>query len=312
MFFAARFRRLFVLILLVALGLLPGCKKEAEVASPIFMRIDGRSLTLDEFRRDFERSLPSEQNFSAEEKSDLERSFLVQVIDRELTLAEADRLGINVSPAEVEEALAEHRRDYPDGGFERMLQERGVTLEQWRRELKEGLLMEKVVGQAVYKAVTVTEEEIKAYYQDHREEFDRPNQVRARQIVVGTLEEGQMVLGLLRQGEAFEQLAREYSLSPDGAEGGDLGFFASGQMPPEFDEVVFTLPVGRNSDLVKSEYGYHIFRVEERREAKSLTLAEVRETIEEQLQVEKEEKAYQEWLRELRGRAAIEIDGSLL
>ena len=124
----------------------------------------------------------------------------------------------------------------------------GETLEQWRRELKEGLLMEKVVGQAVYKAVTVTEEEIKAYYQDHREEFDRPNQVRARQIVVGTLEEGQMVLGLLRQGEAFEQLAREHSLSPDGAEGGDLGFFASGQMPPEFDEVVFTLPVGRNSD----------------------------------------------------------------
>jgi peptidyl-prolyl cis-trans isomerase C len=174
------------------------------------------------------------------------------------------------------------------------------------------LLIEKVVQKAVYSRLDVSSEDVEQYYKENIKDFDRPDQVRARQIVVSTEEEGQKVLGLLRQGESFAAIAGQYSMSPDAKEGGDLGFFAKGEMPPEFEKAVFSLPVGRLSDLVKSEYGYHVFLVEEKREAARLTLDEMRPEIRETLLTEKKEKAYQDWLRELRSQASIEMDWSLL
>jgi len=300
------------LLLLLLLSLLCACRKQEATGSPVLIRVDGRSVTLEQFKKGFAKTLPADEKLTEEERGDLERSYLVQVIDRELALAQADQLGLSVAPQEVEAALLEHRRDYPDSAFEQMLKERGITLEDWRMELEKGLLMEKVVRQAVYDQVHVEEPEIEAYYQEHRNEFDRPAQVRARQIVLGSREEGERVLGRLRQGEPFAEVARECSLSPDAEQGGDLGFFSRGEMPPEFDAVVFTLPVGRLSDLVQSEYGFHLFLVEERREAMRLTLTAVHDEIRDTLLAEKEEQAYQQWLQSLRAKASIDVDWSRL
>ena len=193
-----------------------------------------------------------------------------------------------------------------------MLQERGVTLEGWREELKESLIMEKLLEEAVYSKVDVTDKEISDYYTANREQFDRPAQVRARQIVVADEAEGQELLGLLRQGRPFAEIAAEYSLSPDAEQGGDLGFFARGEMPPEFDDVVFDLPVNRLSDLVKSEYGYHIFLVEEKRKAVRLKKKEVSEEIRAILESQKKEVVYLDWLQEMRARAVINVDWTQL
>lgn len=304
--------RLSPLYLFILLSLLAACKQQGEAASPVLIRVDGRTVTLEQFKKSFVKTLPADQKLTDEEKGDLERTFLVQLIDRELALAEADRLGVSVTAEEAEAALREHRRDYPGDAFEQMLGEQGITLGDWRRDLEAGLLMEKVVRQAVYTQVAVSEAEIDDYYREHRDEFDRPAQVRARQIVVAGKEEGERVLGRLRQGEPFAEVARQHSLSPDAEEGGDLGFFPRGEMPPEFDAIVFTLPVGRLSDLVQSEYGFHLFLVEERREALRLPLSAVRDEIRDTLRAEKEEQAYQQWLQDLRGRATIEVDWSRL
>jgi peptidyl-prolyl cis-trans isomerase C len=299
-------------LLLTLLLLLAGCREKTSAASPVLIRVEGRTVTLEQFRQSFEKSLPPGQTLSEEEKSDLQRAFLVQMVDRELALAEADRLGVAVTAEEVEAALQEHRRDYPAGAFEEMLRERRISLEEWRRELSEGLLMEKVFRRAVYSGVTVDEAAVAAYYDAHRDEFDRPAQVRARQIVVATREEGERILAQLAQGASFAELARQHSLSPDREQGGDLGYFARGEMPAEFDAVVFTLPPERLSGLIQSEYGFHIFLVEERREAVHLSLEAARDEIRDKLRAEREEQAYQKWLQELRGKASIEIDWSLL
>ncbi len=288
------------------------CEKKPRDESPVLLRVNGRVVTMEQFQRSFERSLPADQDLSAEEKRDLERSYLRQVLDRELALAEAERLGLSVTQGEVEEMMAEYRHDYPDKAFDQMLRDQGIDEVQWRRELKERLLMEKVIRQEVYTGITVGEEETADYYREHRSDFDRPEQVRARQIVVATEAEGQRILGLLRQGEPFAEMARRHSLSPDSEQGGDLGFFARGQMPQEFDTVVFSLPVGRLSDLVRSEYGFHIFLVEERRTAQRLSLEQVKEEVVERLRNEKEELAYQEWLQMLGGRANLEVNWSLM
>lgn len=299
---------------LLALALTLGaCKdKPTAEAATVLLRVDNRTVTLEDFKRDFAKSLPPNQQLSPEERGELERSYLVQTIDRQLALAEGQKLGISVSPQELEAALEEHRRDYPAGGFEQSLLERGITIEQWRKELEERLIMEKVARQIVYTRVEVADKEIDSYFRENRQEFDRPAQVRARQIVVSSEAEGERILGLLRAGGSFESLAKEFSLSPDADDGGDLGFFGRGEMPAEFDATVFNLAIGRLSPLIKSEYGYHIFRVDEKREAVRLTLEQVRGEISDKLRAEKEEAAYEKWLQELRSRASIDVKWSLL
>lgn len=308
------YRKPFSLCALLLLALVLGaCKdKPTAAAATVLLRVDNRTVTLEDFKRDFAKSLPPNQQLSPEERGELERSYLVQTIDRQLALAEGQKLGISVTPQELEAALEEHRRDYPAGGFEQSLLERGITIEQWRQELEERLVMEKVARQAAYARVTVADKDIDTYFRENRQEFDRPAQVRARQIVVSSEAEGERLLGLLRQGESFEALAKEFSLSPDADDGGDLGFFGRGEMPAEFDATVFNLAVGRLSPLIKSEYGYHIFRVDEKREAVRLTLEQVRGEIGDKLRAEKEEAAYEKWLQELRSRASIDVKWSLL
>lgn len=302
----------YLTILLLLFSILPACKERGEAASPVLLRIDSRTLTVEQFQSEFIKVQPEGESLPPDEMAELKKSFLVQLIDRELTLAEVERQGIKVTPEELTATLDEYRKEYPEGDFDKMLTERGLTLVEWRQELEQGLLMEKLLRQVVYGGISVSEEEIAAYYKENTADFDRPEQVRARQIVVATEEEGQRLLGRLRQGESFEAIARQYSLSPEAAEGGDLGFFGREDMPPELEAVAFSLPKGRISDLIKSEYGFHILLVEEHRKAQLLGLADVREEIRGELVAQKEELAYHNWLQNLRAKATIEMDWSKL
>lgn len=297
---------------MLSLALLSGCQGQSVPQPAILFQVDNRIVTLEHFQRAFRASLPEQSQLTPDELNELQRVFLAQAIDRELILAEAERLGVTVSATEIEAALSEARRDYLADDFNRRLAEQGLTVDAWRRELRDGMLMEKVVRLAAYSRATVSDADIGAAYREAEAAFDRPEQVRARQILVDSIAEGDRLLGLLRKGESFAELAERHSLSPDGQQGGDLGFFARGEMPPEFDAVVFNLPVGRISDLIQSSYGVHIFLVEAKRPAKRLTLEEAAPAIHDRLMRSAEEAAYQQWLQGLRARAAININLALL
>jgi peptidyl-prolyl cis-trans isomerase C len=305
--------RIWSLLILLVISLLVGCDSETvvEKLAPL-IQVNDQKISMAEFQAAFEKSLQKDLNLSGIEREELQRSFLVQLIDRELIHGEARQLSITLTEADVETALQGYRQDYPGDSFEVMLQERGLTLLSWREELKESLIMEKLLDQAVYSRVSVTDDEVTAYFKANRGQFDRPAQVRARQIVVAEEAEGQKALGLLRQGQPFAEVAVKYSLSPDSQQGGDLGFFARGEMPLEFDEIVFDLPVNRLSDLVKSEYGYHIFLVEEKRKAARLSKKEVTEEIRSILESRKKEEVYLGWLQDMRARAVIVVDWAQL
>lgn len=301
--------RILFTLCLCLFGLASGCSSEpVEKSVTPLIKINDREISKAEFLREFEKSLQKDQPLSAIEREELQRSFLVQLIDRELIHAEAKRLHITLTEEDIEAALQAYRQDYPGTSFEEMLHERGLTLSLWREELKESLIMEKLLEQAVYSKVSVTDMEIAAYYEANRLQFDRPAQVRARQIVVAEEATGQQILALLRQGKPFAEVASEYSLSPDSQQGGDLGFFGRGEMPPEFDDIVFDLPVNRLSDLVKSEYGYHIFLVEEKRKAARLSRLEAEEEIRAVLESQVKEDVYLTWLQDMRARAVISVD----
>lgn len=190
-----------------------------------------------------------------------------------------------------------------------MLRERSITRDEWQAELVESLTLEKLANQVVGQRARVGAMEIDAYYADHRADFERPAQVRARQIVVAEPAQGEQLLSRLRKGEGFATLAREHSLAPEAAQGGDLGFFGRDEMPQEFG-AVFDMAPGKPSALIKSDYGYHIFLVEEKRPAARLSRQEAEQEIRARLEMERREAIYQEWLQELRGKAAIEVDWS--
>jgi parvulin-like peptidyl-prolyl isomerase len=192
-----------------------------------------------------------------------------------------------------------------------MLEGRGMSFEEWERRLKEKLLAEKVINTVVQFDGPIDEKSVKQYYEEHIEEYSFPEQVRARQIVVATVKEAKAILRRLRKGEDFEKLAKEKSMMPERLYGGDLGFFARGEMPEAFDEV-FSLKVGRLSKIIKSPYGYHIFKVEEKVEAKVREFDEVRDEIANQIRKKKSGQLYYKWLSQLRAKAKIKINKQLL
>lgn len=305
-------KRIVPMLLGLLLGLATAaCHGEQAAGSRPLLKVNERQVSKADFDAAFARTLKPGQELAPGERQDLERAFLSQLIDRELALAEVRRRNLAVSPAELAAALTEHRRDYPEGGFEAILKERGLTFESWQAELQEKLLLDKLVDQIVGERGRVGDMEIDAYYAAHRADFDRPAQVRARQIVVAEQATGERVLAELRKGASFAEVAKRESLSPDAAQGGDLGFFGRNEMPPEFD-AVFTLPVGKVSPLVKSDYGYHLFLVEEKRPAARLNRQEATREIRVLLEAERRETVYQKWLEETRAKAVVEVDGRQL
>lgn len=304
-----RGRYIAILLLFV---LLAACRGREELPPQVLLRVANRTVTLEQFLADFDQLLPRDQALPEKEKQALRRSYLAQRIDRELLLAEADRIGLTVSPEELRRVIADHQNDYPPGVLDRTLAEKGQTRLQWQRYLEEELLVGKVFDRMVRQPITVSDAEIDAWYAAHRREFARPEQVRARQITLPDKAEAQRVFDLLHQGLAFKEAARRFSTSPDAEQGGDLGLFARGEMPETFDAALFSLPVGRISEPVQSEYGFHLFLIEEHLQARQLSLEEVRDRIAEQLRRQKEEQRYREWLLALREQAPIEIDWTLL
>lgn len=233
---------------------------------------------------------------------------LSDLVDRRLLEQTAAERGIKVSPREVERALETLRHDYPGESFDKFLAEEGVSLEEVMDRTRRQLLIEKFFAVEVFARVAVTDDEIDDWLEANPGVFDRPAEVRALQLVVKTEEEAKELHAKLRAGEDFEALAREHSLSPDAKVGGDLGWFAEGEMPPPFDEVCFSLGVGRISEVVGSSFGFHLFKVLEKRAARSPDEETLRAEAESRLRGEKEVAAQLSFLENLRAGTSIRID----
>lgn len=160
----------------------------------------------------------------------------------------------------------------------------------------------------ILKDVTVTEEDVAEYFDTHSEEFTDPAQIKASHILVESEDQAIEILAEL-EGEklTFEEAAKEYSKGPSAEKGGELGFFSKGQMVPEFENAAFELETGEFSEPVKTQYGWHIITVKEKKPAKQKTLEESRGQIYENLMKEKQFNMYNSTLEDLRANYDIEI-----
>ncbi|MDX9916571.1 MAG: peptidylprolyl isomerase [Gudongella sp.] len=155
--------------------------------------------------------------------------------------------------------------------------------------------------------VTADEEELKNYYQENSEVFTQPETVKASHILVETSERADEIAQELKNGLDFEQAARDYSKCPSSEVGGSLGEFGRGQMVPEFEEAAFNMEVGTVSEPVKTQFGYHIIRLDEKLESKSPSFEEAKDEIRKQVLLKKQQKNYTDKINELKGIYSVEI-----
>jgi peptidyl-prolyl cis-trans isomerase C len=291
------------------------CKKKVEekpqsspvsTVSPavrVVATVNGDPITLAEFQERFGRTgVKPEQGVELEIKVE----FLNRLIERKMMLIEAQRKRIKVGLPEINKKMEALRTEYGKD-IKDLLASQGVDFEKWKSDIWEDIMIERLIASEVNRRVSVAPSDVRRYYQANSQEFEKPEQVRVRQIVVVTEEEARKVEELLRAGTDFAALAREKSTAPEAERGGDLGYFAMGEMPAEFN-VVFGLPKGGISGVVKSPYGFHIFRLEDKRRAGKMGLDEVSKGIADKLRREKEDARYKQWLKELRARTKFEVN----
>lgn len=174
-------------------------------------------------------------------------------------------------------------------------------------EAKRGLLQRYAI-QRLLQDITSTEEELKAYYEKNKNRFLSPDQVRARHILVEAEAEAKKIKAEIESGLAFSEAATKYSTCPSKERGGDLGLFEKGRMVPEFEAVAFALEVGELSDLVKTQFGYHLIMVDEKQAASEMSLEQVASQLNQLVLQEKQADIYDRKLNELKSKYHVELN----
>lgn len=183
---------------------------------------------------------------------------------------------------------------------QRNLYEREPAFKAKLAAVKEQLLMEYAITKCI-QSVRVTEEEVRAYYDAHKDDLQAEESVNASHILVDSEEKANSILADIRAGKiSFEDAARRYSTCPSGKQGGSLGDFARGQMVPEFDQAVFALQEGELTGPVKTQFGYHLIRMNKKNEATPISYADIREELYQQVMQEKQQEAYQKKINQLK------------
>lgn len=193
--------------------------------------------------------------------------------------------------------------------FYKMAVDEGITESQEYQQLVAKVKVElasHMAATSVVESIQVTEAEEQEYYEQHMEQFQEKAQVRARHILVETREQAENIGKELEQGLDFAEAAKKYSTCPSGEKGGDLGYFTRGQMVPEFEKAAFEGALHQVIGPVKTQFGYHLIRVEEKQEAQIPGFAQVREQIHQQLIQEKQQEAYGAKVAELTEKYGVE------
>ena len=183
---------------------------------------------------------------------------------------------------------------------QRNLYEREQAFKDQLAAVKEQLLMEYAITKCV-ESVRITEEEVRSYYDSHKEEMTEGETVNASHILVDSEDKANEILASINAGEiTFEDAARQHSTCPSSQQGGSLGDFGRGQMVPEFDTACFEMAEGEVRGPVKTQFGYHIIRLNKKNAAEALSYNDVRSQLYEQLTREKQQAAYQSKINQLK------------
>jgi foldase protein PrsA len=229
---------------------------------------------------------------------------LTNMIQEELVKQEAEKAGVTVTDSDIQKEIDKIKKQFPtEQDFETALQQNGYTLDTLKAQMPMQIMIRKILEPKV--APEVTDDAVKQHFEQNKAQYDTQEQVRASHILVKTKEEADEIAKELKNGADFAKLAQEKSTDDSKHNGGDLNYFGRGQMVKEFEDVAFSLKVGEISEPVKSEFGYHIIKVTDHKQAHTATLDEKKAEIKDQLIGQKVAEMSESWLADVKAKADI-------
>ena len=296
-----------------------GSASEVEVVDRVVALVNGDMITFSELQRQVviqaERlGVPDDPEIQA----DFRRQVLDGMVDNTLILQVADQRGLRVPDRyfdEWKEATIEEMNLPNEEEFIRQVELQGSNMEELKKQFLEGVLIQEIRRQDIEERVSISEPEIEQRYRENVDEFVRPPQVRLRELVVHVTEAGEAeargrlaeARQLIESGTDFGEVAKVRSESSSAEGGGDLGLFQLGELDETFRTVVADLEVGAVSEPLRIGESLYLLKVDERTEESTIPLDDVREQIGNALFSEKMASEMENFVRNLRENAIVEI-----
>jgi peptidyl-prolyl cis-trans isomerase C len=194
----------------------------------------------------------------------------------------------------------------------------GLTESDVQAQIERGMAIQELIDKEVTEKIKVSDEETKAFYDKNPQLFQQPEQINASHILIKVQADApadqkaearkkiEDVQQKVKKGEDFATLAKTYSEGPSGPKGGDLGYFRRGQMVKPFEEAAFSLKPDETSEIVETQFGYHLIKVNDKKPAKKMTYTEVKDRLSENLKKQKQDSEANAYIETLRKDAKIE------
>lgn len=251
----------------------------------------------------------SENTIANKERlAQIKMDVLENMIKERILYEEALKAGIKIPSAEMERELTDFKSRYTDASFRKMLEIKGIEYDDWKESLERSLYIDELIKSNILAKTSVSADDIKNYYNNNPKEFTRGEEIHVRQIVLEDKASADKILESLADGANFAELAMKNSIAPEARKGGDLGWFERGIMPKAFDDACFKLNVGETSPIVRTEFGYHIFKLLEKRAPATMPFDKAKERIRSKLQRERTYGGFEKWYEGVRKNAKVAIE----
>lgn len=229
---------------------------------------------------------------------------LETIIAEEIVNQESKKAGITVTEEDLNNEMDTIKKSFSsEDEFTQTLAYYGMTMD----KLKEDMHTQVQLRKLLEPQVTVSDEDVKTYYDTNKDSFATPEQVKASHILVATKEEADTILADLKNGADFATVAKEKSTDTLSAQqGGDLDFFPKGVMDEAFETAAFSLTVGSLSEVVESSHGFHVIKSTDHKDAATPTLEEKKDEIHQLLVTQKISEMSNTWLQEKKDAATVE------
>ena len=256
-----------------------------------------------------------------DERDRVYRGVLDDMIGYRLMIQEAKARKIAVADAEIDAQVAQIRSQFPnDAQFQQALTAQNTTLEAVRNDTRDEMSAAKLVDSEIVSKIAVKPEAVTDFYNKNQDKFQQGARVRASHILIGIPQnadaatkqqaksKAEALLKDLKAGKDFAEAAKANSQDPGSApNGGDLGYFEQGQMVPPFEQAAFALKAGEMSDVVETQFGYHIIKVADKQTSRVVPLDEAKKQIEEYLTQQNRHAQTEVFVQALKAKAKIEV-----
>lgn len=282
-------------------------------------RVNGAVIDAAELRR-AKKVMLRGQSVSPEQEKDLDQQAVERLISAEILYQAAVKQEIKDLDKQIDDKLAQGKSQFKDEQeFKKAIMELEMDEKALREYTRRDLLISSFVETEFVAKVAIPEAESRSFYDANVDKFKNEESVKASHILVGfdagvseddkkkALDKATQLRKELVGGADFASLAKANSTCPSGQQGGDLGFFGKGQMVPTFEKAAFALKPGEISDVVETQFGYHIIRLTEKNPASTTSFKNVKKGIEEYLKGQKVNETIQNYLTEARKTSEIEI-----